>query len=164
MVDLTAVWGTTSMSLLICVHTHTHAHTRVLVFPRCLGRFWHECLSAVFWLRSSMQRGWRSDVITVDTAETPPDLLQNLLQNLSRTYDTSLGGTFLLRLPHRSPLLLLFLSLPLFSFLLLLTAPVCCMHLKGLSAQLDFALRCQNKYWCSDSRDVNQFLLQFTFP
>lgn len=156
--DLTAVGGTTSMSLLICVHTHM---------------FW---CSPDAWAGSDMSvcllcfdcdppcKGGGGLMLSQWTQLRHPQTSSRVLQDLSRTYDTSLEATFLLQLPHRSPLLLLFLSLPLFSFLLLLTEPVCYMRLKGLSAQLDVVLRCQNKYWCSDSRDVNQFLLQFTFP
>lgn len=86
-----------SVPACFCWYLHTHTYTQVhtftdthtLVFPRCLGRFLHDCLSAVFWLRSSMQRVCRSDVITLDTLETSQDLFQDLSWTYSRIYATT---------------------------------------------------------------------------
>lgn len=139
-VDLTAVGGTISMSLLICVHTHTHAH--------------------VFWCSPDAWAGSDMSVCLLCFDCYPPcrgagGLMLSQWTQLRhpRTSTRTLPGPTTLPLkPPSSCDCLIGLpfsfcsSLSVIFFLLLLTEPVCCMRLKGLSAQLDVGLRCQNKY------------------
>ena len=111
-----------------------------VLIPGCLGRFLQDCQPTVFWLRSSMQRVCRFDVISLDTPQTS--------QAYSRAYKTPKYCHYSL-MPHFcsdwqkvqpiiSPLIFLLHTLTLFSFLLCPTRA--CVDRTGLLQRLKVSL------------------------
>lgn len=145
----------------VCCSGETVVHPASSIrFCRCLGRFLHDRLSAVFWLRSSMQRVCRSDLITLDPLETSQDLFQDLSRTSQDKNTPKHRHEIIDKQPPFCSLIRSFVTCPiphLFSALfhvdrtgLLPCFPGPCVGL---------CLPCQYKYWCSDSTDTNQFSL-----